>query len=34
MESLLAHLDLGARVMALRLLFKDSQHKDVGVFLI
>ena len=25
-----SHVDLGARIVALRLLFKDSQH--VGVF--
>ena len=29
-----SHVDLGARVMALRLLFKDSQHRDVEVLLI
>ena len=28
------HVDLGARVMPLWLFFKDSQHRDVGVFLI
>ena len=29
-----SHVDLGAQFMALRLLFRDSQHRDVGVFLI
>lgn len=28
------HVDLGARVMALRLLFKDKHNRDVAVFLI
>lgn len=28
------HTDLGARVMAVRLLLKDRKNKDVGVFLI
>ena len=29
-----SHVDLGSRVMVSRLLFKDSQHRDIGVFLI
>ena len=29
-----AHTDFGARVMAVRLLLKDQQNRDVGVFLI
>ena len=29
-----SHTDLGARVMAVRLLLKDKQSRDVGVFLI
>ena len=28
------HTDLGARVMALRLLVKDYQNRDVGLFLV
>ena len=27
-------IDIGARVMALRLLLKDQQNRDIGVFLI
>ena len=29
-----SHVDLGAQVMALPLLFKDSQHRDVRIILI
>ena len=29
-----SHVDLGARVMALLLLFKDSQHREVRIILI
>ena len=29
-----AHTDLGARVIAVRLLIKDHCNKDVGVFLV
>ena len=28
------HIDIGARVMAIRLLLKDHQNRDIGVFLI